>query len=247
MTSTYVYDSAFQSMAATASTYAARRIIAAIRAILPVRSVADIGCARGTWLREWQAQAVDDIIGVDSECVDQTRLEIDPRQFVIHDLVAPLDLGRKFDLVQSLEVAEHLPATRAASFVADLASLAPVVLFSAATPGQGGENHVNEQPGAYWQAHFRQLDYLAIDCLRPILANERRIPSWYRYNLLLYVRRDHLEHIAAFARQFQLDEGEDVRDLSPLPYRMRKQVVRLLPQAVCNRLAQWHARRFPGS
>ena len=247
MSDKYTYDSAFQNMAASGSAYAARRIISAVRTILPVRSVVDIGCARGTWLREWQAQAVDDVVGVDGDYVDRSKVQIDLLRFVIHDLAKPFDLGRQFDLAQSLEVAEHLPPTRAASFIADLVALAPVVLFSAAAPGQGGENHVNEQTGAYWQAHFRRHDYLAIDCLRPMLAGDRRIPAWYRYNLILYVRRDHLEQIAAFARQFQLDEGEEIRDLSPLLYRLRKRVIRSLPRAVCNRLAQWNARRFPES
>ncbi len=247
MSGKYIYDSAFQNMAASGSAYAARRIISALKTILPVRSVADIGCARGTWLREWQAQAVDNVIGVDGDYVDRGRLEIDPQRFIVRDLATPFSLGCQFDLVQSLEVAEHLAPARAPSFIADLVALAPVVLFSAAAPGQGGENHLNEQTGAYWQALFHRHDYLAIDCLRPILATEKKIPAWYRYNLILYVRRGHLAQIAAFARQFQLDEGEKVRDLSPLRYRLRKQIIRLLPQAVCNRLAQWNARRFPES
>ena len=246
VTRKYVYDSAFQNMAATGSAYAARRIIATVRNILPVRSVADIGCARGTWLREWKTQGVNEVVGVDGDYVERSKLEIDPRHFVVRDLAAPFDLGRQFDLVQSLEVAEHLPPSRAASFVADLVSVAPVALFSAATPGQGGENHLNEQTGAYWQALFRRHDYLAIDCLRPMLAEDKDIQPWYRYNLILYVQRGHLDQIAAFARRSQLREGEEVRDSSPLPYRLRKQVVRLLPQAICNRLAQWNARRYSG-
>ena len=80
MNRVYVYDSAFQNMAATGSAYAARRIITAVRTLLPVRSIIDIGCARGTWLREWQAQAVDDVVGVDGDYVDRTKLEIDPRE-----------------------------------------------------------------------------------------------------------------------------------------------------------------------
>jgi hypothetical protein len=31
-----------------------------------------------------------------------------------------------------------------------LSNLAPVVVFSAAQPGQGGLGHVNEQPTDYW-------------------------------------------------------------------------------------------------
>jgi SAM-dependent methyltransferase len=241
----YVYDSAFQNMAATGSAYAARRIISAVRAILPVRSVVDVGCARGTWLREWREQDVDDIVGVDGDYVDRSKLEIDPHRFVVADLAAPFNLGRQFDLAQSLEVAEHLPPTRAASFVADLVALAPVVLYSAATPGQGGEHHLNEQPGEYWQRLFLNHDYAAIDCLRPLLAREENVPAWYRYNLVLYVQRNHMGQIAPFAREFQLRDGERIPDPSPLPYRLRKLIIRSLPKPVCDRLAQWNARRFP--
>jgi hypothetical protein len=245
MNDMYVYDSAFQNMAATGSAYAARRIISIIHTIMPVQSVVDVGCARGTWLREWQAQGVNDIVGVDGDYVESDKLEIAPRCFVAHDLAAHYDLQRRFDLAQSLEVAEHLPATRAASFVADIVALAPVVLFSAAPPGQGGENHLNEQPYDYWRALFLRHDYLAIDCLRPLLTKDARIPRWYRYNLMLYVARDELPRLATFARQFRLDEEEPIPDGSPLSYRLRKRIVRALPQPICNRLARWNARRFP--
>jgi SAM-dependent methyltransferase len=244
MTEVYTYDSAFQNMAATGSAYAARRIISAVRTIVPVRSVVDIGCARGTWLREWQEQAVDDVVGVDGDYVDRSRLEIDPQCFVVADLAAPFNLGRRFDLAQSLEVAEHLPPARAATFVADLVAHAPVVLFSAATPGQGGEHHLNEQAAEYWQSIFLDHDFVAIDCLRPLLARERNIPVWYRYNLLLYVQRSNMEQISPFARQFQMRDGERIFDPSPLPYRLRKRIIRSLPRSVCDRLAQWNARRF---
>ncbi len=237
--------SAFQNMAATGSAYAARRIISIVQTIATVQSVVDIGCARGTWLREWQAQGVDDIVGVDGEYVDRDKLEIAPRCFVTHDLAAHYDLQRRFDLAQSLEVAEHLPGARAASFVADLVSHAPVVLFSAAPPGQGGENHLNEQPYDYWRALFLHHDYGAIDCLRPLLKSDTAIPHWYRHNLLLFVRRDELPKIAPFARQFLLRDEEPVADTSPLAYKLRKHIVRSLPQPVCDRLARWNARRFP--
>jgi SAM-dependent methyltransferase len=240
----YRYDHAFQNMAAAGSVYAARRVISAMRTILPVRSVIDIGCARGTWLREWQTQAVDDVIGVDGDYVDQSQLEIDPRCFVVTNLAMPFDLGRRFDLAQSLEVAEHLPPARAISFVADVVAHAPAVLFSAATPGQGGENHLNEQSGEFWRKLFLDHDYVAVDCLRPLLAKEQSIPAWYRYNLMLYVRRGNLERIAPFARQFQLYGGERISDPSPLSYRFRKIIVRSFPRSMCDHVARWNARRF---
>jgi hypothetical protein len=57
---------------------------------------------------------------VDVPFVDRRQLLIDPACFHDADLARPIKLGRKFDLVQSLEVAEHLPATGAAEFVETL-------------------------------------------------------------------------------------------------------------------------------
>jgi hypothetical protein len=195
-------------------------------------------------LREWQAQAVNDIIGVDGDYVDRSKLEVDPRCVMVADLASRFNLGRRFDVAQSLEVAEHLPSTRAATFIADVVAHAPVVLFSAATPGQGGENHLNEQSADYWRALFLEHDYVAIDCIRPLLAGDRKVPAWYRYNLMLYVERGSLERVNPFARQFCVRDEDRLSDTSPLSYRLRKGIIRLLPQIVCDRLAQWNARRF---
>jgi len=240
----YVYDFAFQNMTATGSAYAASRIISIVQTIMPVKSIVDIGCARGTWLRQWQTQGVNDVIGVDGGYVDRDKLEIAGRCFVVHDLATHYDLERRFDLAQCLEVAEHLPPPRAASFVADIVALAPAVLFSAAAPGQGGENHLNEQPYSYWRELFRHHGYVAIDCLRPLLARDAGIPRWYRYNLILYVRRDELQSITPFARKFQLGDQEPIPDTSPLAYKLRKAVVRAMPRPACDLLARWNARRF---
>jgi cyclopropane fatty-acyl-phospholipid synthase-like methyltransferase len=62
--------------------------------------------------------------------------------------------GEQFDVVISTEVAEHLDARFADRYVDLLAQSAPLVVFTAATPGQGGTDHVNEQPHSYWIDKF---------------------------------------------------------------------------------------------
>jgi hypothetical protein len=62
-------------------------------------------------------------------------------------------------LVICTEVAEHLPANVASQLVSHLVSLSDVILFTAATPGQGGRHHLNEQPHSYWVALFAQLGF----------------------------------------------------------------------------------------
>ncbi|MEL7345935.1 MAG: hypothetical protein AAFN59_13950, partial [Pseudomonadota bacterium] len=59
-----------------------------------------------------------------------------------------------FDIALSTEVAEHLPATIADPYVDFLIAISDTVIMTAATPGQGGTDHVNEQPNAYWIEKF---------------------------------------------------------------------------------------------
>ena len=154
------------------------------------RSVVDVGCGVGTWLAEFRKLGVGDVIGVDGDYVDRAKLQIPPDRFVAKDLAAPLTLGRTFDLVTSLEVAEHLPATAADGFVAALVDLGPVVLFSAAIPGQGGEGHVNEEWPQAWARRFAAHGYRWADPLRSLLWNDARVEFWYAQNLLVFHRAD---------------------------------------------------------
>ena len=238
------YGSDFQTMAAVGSAAAARRIVALVQTVLPVSSVLDVGCARGTWLRIWSEAGCENVVGVDGPYIDAAEREIPPDRFVEHDLNYPFDLGQRFDLVECLEVAEHLPESRANSLVHDLVRHGRAVLFSAATPGQGGENHINEQPCSYWQSLFASHDYVAIDCLRPELSKADDVPSWYKYNLILYVASSAVAALPAKIGATRVPDGIEIADVSPALYRLRKAVIRLLPSSAANTLARLNARRF---
>jgi hypothetical protein len=113
-------------------------------------------------------------------------LHIDRSELVVVDLSEPIDVSRTFDLAISLEVAEHLPASRSASFVEDLCRLAPVVLFSAAVPGQGGTEHQTERWPSYWIDLFEKHGYHVIDRIRPSIWTNPDVESWYAQNTLLF-------------------------------------------------------------
>jgi hypothetical protein len=49
-----------------------------------------------------------------------------------------------------IEIAHYLPADLGAALVRHCSQAAPLVLFSAAHPGQHGYGHINPQPRAYW-------------------------------------------------------------------------------------------------
>lgn len=240
------YDQAFMAYADQSSRHAARTVAGLLRAPLAIGSVLDIGCARGTWLSEWREAGADRIQGVDGEYVDRSTLAIPPECFRAHDLSQALDLGRRFDLVQSLEVAEHIPQAGADVFVDNLVRHAEgLVLFSAAPPGQGGEHHVNEQPYEYWRAKFRARGYRAIDCVRPRIGGDRRISYWYRYNVILYVRDDRLSTLPAEFAAAQVPDEQALADLAPALFRLRRRVVALLPPPLHDALARLKARIAP--
>ena len=93
-----------------------------------------------------------------------------------------------FDVAICLEVAEHLEPEMSDELIAFLCGLAPVVVFSAAVPLQGGNGHINCQPREAWHDRFVRHGYRLAHRLRPQLQGDRSIAPWYRYNLLDYVK-----------------------------------------------------------
>jgi len=151
----------------------------------------DIGCGTGSWLASFVANGVHDVLGFDGDWVNTAQLKIPVERFVRQDLTSPVAMDRRFDLAMCLEVAEHLPAGRAHSLVRDLTRLASCVLFSAAVPGQGGTNHVNEQFLSYWAEYFEQEGFVPINLIRPLIWADDKVEWWYRQNLIIFADADH--------------------------------------------------------
>jgi SAM-dependent methyltransferase len=153
-------------------------------------SVLDVGCGVGTWLETAQRLGVPDVMGIEGNWLDRSLTSIPAEKIVNFDLERPFDIGRRFDLVICLEVAEHLHAAAAELFIDSLARHADVVLFSAAIPFQGGHHHVNEQFLDYWAALFERHDYLPVDCLRPLIWTNPNVLWWLRQNIVLFAKRE---------------------------------------------------------
>lgn len=154
-----------------------------VHEIVQPSTVIDVGCGEGWWAHAF-ADLGADVHGIDGAYVRSNVLGL---RFAAHDLELPIRVGRTFDLAVCLEVAEHLTAARAASFIDDLTRLAPVVLFSAAIPGQGGTGHLNEQWPAYWVDLFDRQEYRCTGALRWRLWGDDRVENWYRQNLMLAI------------------------------------------------------------
>lgn len=177
----------------------AKKYASILSPLLNVRRIVDVGCGRGTWLKAFKEGGAEELVGLDGAWNTQEHMIDSSIEFHPVDLNKSLDVlrNKKFDLAMSLEVAEHLPATSAPSFVASLANLSDVVLFGAAYTLQGGTNHINEQPHTYWADHFLSQGYVPFDLFRPVLWGSPEVDFWYQQNTFLYVREksEAFEHL----------------------------------------------------
>lgn len=242
------YSSEFFANRAGAALGSARVVAPLVHRWVSPRSVLDIGCGTGSWLRAFAELGVDDVLGIDGDYVDRAALEIPADRFIAADVSRPLDLsaarnGRGFDLAVSLEVGEHLPKECSHTLVESLARAAPVVLFSAAIPLQGGTGHLNERWQHEWAALFAARGYLAVDALRPLIWSDERVSFWYRQNTLLYVREADLARYPelAHARARTSDAALSVVHPRLLEKRNRKPVRAFRAGAVA--AAWWRAVR----
>jgi SAM-dependent methyltransferase len=165
------------------------------------RSVLDVGCGLGTWLAVLREHGLTDVQGIEGEWLDPSTLVVEPSMIAKCDLQSGFSCGRRFDLVVSLEVAEHLSPEAAAPFVASLAKHGDLVLFSAAIPSQGGYHHVNERFPNYWADLFARHGFQACDCIRPYIWTDQKVHWWLRQNTLLFAHQRALTAYPQLAEQ----------------------------------------------
>jgi hypothetical protein len=236
--SRHVYSSEFYDYIDSGSRASARTVAALILDQLEIASLLDVGSGHGAWAAEWLKAGVKDVVAVDGHYVDAAQLAIPVQNFVSHDLSQPLELNRRFDLVQSLEVAEHLSEEHSGIFLDSLVRHGDVVLFSAAVPHQGGEHHVNEQPPEYWRRRFAARGYAPFDWLRPRLAMNPEVKAWYRFNSFLYANEAGWERLSRSILDARVPDGEPLRIGGNFAWTLRRAAVRLVPPALVKPIAQ---------
>ena len=190
------YDDLFYKDMYENTKYAATKILSILNDLAVINSVVDLGCGIGAWLccakNVFSRGGGTDIRirGLDGPYVPTKYRVISEQEFYPTDLSKPININERFDLVISLEVAEHLPENRAEGFVRDLCLLGDIILFSAAVPRQGGTEHINEQWQTYWANKFDKNGFDAFDIIRPKIYDDYRVPLWYRNNMIVYVKRN---------------------------------------------------------
>lgn len=202
------------------SKQSAQEIVPLILDLIDVKSVLDVGCGTGTWLSVFKKNNVDDIRGLDGAWIDKKMLKIPNQRFSEADLRKPFNLKKQYDLVMSLEVAEHLPKESAKAFVKSLTIHGPVVLFSAAIPSQGGTRHKNEQWPDYWVKHFAQMDYIVLDPIRNKVWNNEKVDFWYAQNILMFIKSDYLKKYPVLIAEAEKTQRRQLSIVHPKQHRL---------------------------
>lgn len=157
------------------------------------RSLVDVGGGLGAWAAAAKTLGVEKVALVDGPWLRLEDLEVQVEEFfpVNLETQALAKLG-SYEMVICLEVAEHLSPARGPSFVAELCNLSDSILFSAATPGQGGTHHVNERLLSYWQRLFADQGFVLEDPVRAEIWNDDRVEWWCAQNTVLFRRSDNV-------------------------------------------------------
>lgn len=155
--------------------------------ILNIKSVVDFGCGLGYYLEGFKKSGAITMgfeISYDNA-----------KEYISKEVINSISQGNvmekiacgKFDLSMSIEVAEHILPEKSQVLIRNLTDSSDhYVLFTAATPGQGGVCHINERDRGFWIDLFKEKGFefsqKLVDAVRIELNN---IPHHSRYFSLI--------------------------------------------------------------
>ena len=177
----------------SANSHAYQLLAVTLTEVFRPNSVVDVGCGSGGISAALRARRVEQIYPFDfsQASVDMTNKRgfTNARRL---DLTQAEEIPATADLCLCLEVAEHIPRKFERHLVSILSRVAPVLVFTAAPPGQGGHLHVNLRSQDHWKQLFREQgmehDNLSQQQMLQLFAG--RMIRDYSTNLLVFRRRN---------------------------------------------------------
>ncbi|MCE5199806.1 class I SAM-dependent methyltransferase [bacterium] len=165
-----------------------------LRELFAPASVIDVGCGPGIYLAPFINGGAK-VLGIDGSPAAGKVL---PATLFEHvDLRDPWTPPQRYDLAMCIEVAEHLHEEFADTLMDTLTRCSDRIVFTAATPGQGGYYHWNEQPHEYWIDKFKARGYdfgTQNNALREHLGVGNYV-AWLRNNAMLFERRNNFGNL----------------------------------------------------
>ena len=164
-----------------------------LRVVQPdLKSVVDFGCGAGWFLYYFKKFGIDDLLGIEPNKEILEVLDKSVRENIkFLDLSKGVDLHRRFDAAMNIEVGEHMNKKYADILVENITRHTNLLIFSAATPGQGGYGHINEQKFEYWMDKLRCVNFLHSEKetkkFREYLSR-KKAKKWYKRNISVFRR-----------------------------------------------------------
>lgn len=188
-----IYDSRYYDYVNQTAEASAPAMAQSIVDLFNPRNVIDIGCGTGAFLQQLRKRSIE-VLGLEYSEDGLARCRAKGVSVRSWDLESNLPLAIEnlnFDVTVSFEVAEHIPEPLSDRYIETLCSFSPVVVMTAATVGQGGLDHVNEQPHSYWISKmllqgfvFQEAESLRIRSR----WKEAGVASWYSNNVMIFFK-----------------------------------------------------------
>ena len=241
-----LYTERFYDYQRSTSALSAQKIFPLIKEYLVFDSVVDVGCGVGEWLKVCQEMGSSRILGIDGVYVNQEQLAVPKHCFHPSDISLPLNLVEKpFDLVISVEVAEHIECSKVDTYLENLVHLGEVILFSAAIPWQGGLHHVNEQWPSYWVERFALKGYIPVDCLREKIWSDEDICPHYRQNLMFFIKETSIERYNALKNEIAMGKSRVLDLVHPEYYKRLNDVKKMSFKWTLSQFLKFLSALFP--
>lgn len=188
---THIYDNRFFRNTVKLETESAAAFVDIVLEHYSPKSVVDIGCGAGIYLKELERRGINDLLGLDGSPSAAEEFVSNKEQLVIFDLSKPYKFSKKYDLCFCLEVAEHLPKEDADILVETIVNSSDNIIFTAAVPGQGPRSigHINEQPHEYWIEKFKTRGFVYLEELSLKMRQEmeeKKVVWWIVNNLMVF-------------------------------------------------------------
>lgn len=167
--------------------YYDQALASGIRTRLKPKSVLDVGCGRGRYLRHFRRHGIQRLQGIEPLPMGRCGVSIATFDPTVEDRLRE----SRYHVVLCLEVAEHVPRERHTAlfdFITRHTEEDGRIVFSGATPGQGGHGHISERPEEEWVAEFAKRGWI-VD--RGATMDLRRLAAlqWFQNNVTVYGRR----------------------------------------------------------
>ena len=144
----------------------------------------DLGCGQGKYVEFLRQQQVE-CDGFDG---NPNTPQITHGLCGVRDLSQPIELEREYDVIMSLEVAEHIPRQYQSAYLANLTKFAKAFLvLSWAVPGQAGDGHVNNRTNSYVVWKLRRLGF-QLDLEKTGLLRAQSSLVWFQNTILVFSR-----------------------------------------------------------